>query len=83
MDEQPPAMPLSQVRVAKHCLVIVMPKANSVRLRELFVQYKEGGGAYFKHPGVAQLAARVIWDHEAGSSNLPARTIVDERMVSA
>lgn len=28
---------------------------------------------------MAQLAARVIWDHEAGSSNLSARTIVDER----
>lgn len=74
MDEQPPAAPLSQARVAKHWLVIVMPKANSAQLRELFVRYKEGGGAYFKYPGVAQLVARVIWDHEVGSSILPART---------
>ena len=45
------------------------------------MRYKKRWGAYFKYPGVAQLAARVIWDHEAGSSNLPARTIVDERGV--
>lgn len=66
--------PLSQVRVAKHCLVIVMPMANSVRLRKLFVWHKDGWAAYFKYPGVAQLVARVIWDHEVGSSILPART---------
>ena len=26
------------------------------------------------YPGVAQLAARVLWEHEAGSSSLPTRT---------
>ena len=28
-----------------------------------------------QYPGVAQLAAHVIWDHGAGSSSLPTRTI--------
>ena len=26
------------------------------------------------YPGVAQLVARVVWDHQAGSSSLPSRT---------
>lgn len=32
-------------------------------------------GAPFLNLGVAQLAERVIWDHEAGSSRLPTQTI--------
>lgn len=31
-------------------------------------------GAPFLNLGVAQLAERVIWDHEAGSSSLPTQT---------
>ena len=27
-----------------------------------------------KYPGLAQLVARVVWDHQAGSSSLPSRT---------
>ena len=26
------------------------------------------------YPGLAQLVARVVWDHQAGSSSLPSRT---------
>ena len=26
------------------------------------------------YPGVAQLVARLLWDHQAGSSSLPSRT---------
>lgn len=30
------------------------------------------------YPGLAQLVARVVWDHQAGSSSLPSRTILDK-----
>ena len=31
-----------------------------------------------KNPGLAQLVARVVWDHQAGSSSLPSRTTAPE-----
>ena len=33
------------------------------------------------YPGVAQMVERVVWDHEAGSSNLPTRTNYDNKVV--
>ena len=29
----------------------------------------------YRHPGVAQLVGRLIWVQDAGSSNLPTRTM--------
>ena len=44
--------------------------------------YAFAGNAVFPHyPGVAQLVARVVWDHDAAGSNPVTRTIKETSFV--
>ena len=42
--------------------------------RFFWLQFRRRVGIIERYPGVAQLVARVVWDHQAGRSSRPTRT---------